>query len=49
MIKQMDFCACDLSATPFAEEIRKYAAQAKKTVLLDVGKTKGSAVGTNQF
>ena len=46
MIERTDFCICNLSTTPHAEKIRKYAAQTKRTVLLDIsclGKVGGMA------
>ena len=39
MLEQTDFCICDLSATPHAEKIQKYASQVKRTVLLDLSRT----------
>lgn len=36
-INQSDFCICNLSASPFAEEIREYILQTKHTVLVDMG------------
>lgn len=39
MLEQTDFCVCDLSATPHAERIQKYAAEVKRTVLLDLSRT----------
>lgn len=38
MIERMDFCVCNLSATPHAEKIKQYAAQTKRTILLDIGR-----------
>lgn len=37
LIKRTDFCICDLSATGNADEIKTYAAQAERAVLLDMG------------
>lgn len=37
MIERTDFCICDLSAADNADEIRAYAAQAERAVLLDMG------------
>lgn len=39
MLEQTDFCVCDLSATPHAERIQKYAAEVKRAVLLDLSRT----------
>lgn len=38
MIELSDFCICDLSSTPLADEIREYAACEGGTVLLDTSK-----------
>lgn len=39
LIEQSDFCICDLSATPYAEEIERYAARAKRAIIIDIGHT----------
>ena len=36
MIERMDFCVCNLSATPYGERIKQYAAQTGRTALLDI-------------
>ena len=38
IIERADFCICNLSATPYAEKIREYAAQTKRAVLLDISR-----------
>ncbi|MCI8623817.1 MAG: hypothetical protein HFG26_09165 [Provencibacterium sp.] len=38
MIQHSDFCICDLTSSPIAEEIRDEAANTGKTILLDIGK-----------
>lgn len=45
MIERMDFCICDLSAASNAKKIRKYATQAKHTILLDIGGANAKADG----
>ena len=42
MIERLDFCVCNLSATPYAEKIREYAAQTKRGVLLDISRFSNS-------
>lgn len=37
IIKRSDFCICDLTSSPIAEEIRNEAAKTGKTILLDIG------------
>lgn len=37
IVDQCDFCICNLSASPAAEEIRSYIAQSNRAVLLDLG------------
>lgn len=38
MMDQADFCICNLSASPMAEEIRAYITQTKYAALLDISK-----------
>lgn len=42
MIERTDFCVCNLSTTPYAEKIRKYAIKTKRTILLDISRFSGS-------
>ena len=45
MIERMDFCVCNLSATPYGEKIKQYAAQTGRTVLLDINTMGNSTAG----